>query len=53
MVGKFDESKMSKSTTIGVCGYGNTGASAVCDILKEFEDVQVFSDFEFDLFLMD
>jgi len=34
---------------IGTCGYGSTGSSAICDLLKEFEDVQVIGDFEFSL----
>jgi hypothetical protein len=35
---------------IGVSGYGATGASAVLDLLKEFDGVQVVDDFEFQLF---
>ncbi len=33
---------------IGVCGYGYTGSGAYLDLLKEFEDVCVIDDYEFD-----
>lgn len=32
---------------IGACGYGATGSSIITDLLREFDDVQVFDDFEF------
>lgn len=32
---------------IGVCGFGSTGSSAICDYLKEFEENQVLDDVEF------
>lgn len=32
---------------IGACGYGATGSSIITDFLREFDDVQVFDDFEF------
>lgn len=32
---------------IGATGYGATGSSVITDFLREFEDVQVFDDFEF------
>lgn len=32
---------------IGVCGYGYTGSGAVIDLLKEYETIKVFDDFEF------
>lgn len=34
---------------IGVSGYGATGSSAVLDLLKEFDDIQVIDNFEFQL----
>lgn len=34
---------------VGICGFGNTGASAVVDYLKEFENITFFDDFEFQL----
>jgi hypothetical protein len=35
--------------TIGVCGFVATGSSSVSDFLKEFDENQVFDDFEFKL----
>lgn len=32
---------------IGACGYGATGSSVVSDLLKEYDDIQVFDSFEF------
>lgn len=32
---------------IGSCGYGATGSSVLTDLLSEYEDVQVYDDFEF------
>lgn len=32
---------------IGACGYGATGSSIITDFMREFDDVQVFDDFEF------
>ena len=32
---------------IGSCGYGATGSSVLTDLLKEYDDVQIFDDFEF------
>lgn len=32
---------------IGSCGYGCTGASPLIDLLSEYEDIQIFEDFEF------
>jgi hypothetical protein len=32
---------------IGACGYGATGSSVITDFFREFDDVQVFDDFEF------
>lgn len=32
---------------IGACGYGATGSGIITDFLREFDDVQVFDDFEF------
>ncbi|MBR4748784.1 MAG: hypothetical protein IK083_04330 [Abditibacteriota bacterium] len=32
---------------VGVCGFGNTGSSAVSDYLKEFEDLCVLDNLEF------
>ena len=32
---------------IGSCGYGGTGSSVLTDLLREYEDVQVFDEFEF------
>ena len=34
---------------IGTCGFASTGSSAVSDYLKEFDENQVFSQFEFTL----
>lgn len=31
---------------IGACGYGATGSSVICDLLQEYNDVQVFDTFE-------
>lgn len=31
---------------VGVCGYGYTGSGAVVDLLKEYEECNVFDDFE-------
>ena len=31
---------------IGACGYGATGSSVISDLLQEYEDVQVYDDFE-------
>jgi hypothetical protein len=35
--------------TIGVCGFGASGSSAICDFLKEFNENLVFDEFEFKL----
>jgi len=35
-----------KYTTIGACGYIATGSSAICDLLKEFDETCVIDDFE-------
>lgn len=32
---------------IGSCGYGATGSSVVTDFIREFDDIQIFDDFEF------
>lgn len=32
---------------IGSCGYGATGSSVLTDLLKEYDDIQVFDSFEF------
>ena len=32
---------------IGACGYGATGSSVITDLLREYDDVQVFDNFEF------
>ncbi|VEE22678.1 Uncharacterised protein [Streptococcus equinus] len=32
---------------IGACGYGATGSSVVSDLLREYDDIQVYDDFEF------
>lgn len=32
---------------IGACGYGATGSSVLTDLLHEYDDVQIFDDFEF------
>lgn len=32
---------------IGCCGYGATGSSVITDLLKEFDDIQVYDSFEF------
>ena len=32
---------------IGACGYGATGSSVVTDLLREYDDIQVYDDFEF------
>ena len=32
---------------IGACGYGATGSSVLTDLLKEYDDIQVFDSFEF------
>lgn len=32
---------------IGSCGYGATGSSVLTDLLREFDDVQVYDDYEF------
>lgn len=32
---------------IGACGYGATGSSVLTDLLREYDDVQVFDNFEF------
>ena len=32
---------------VGVCGFYKSGSSAVCDLLREFEDAQVLGDTEF------
>lgn len=32
---------------IGACGYGCTGSSILTDLLKEYEGIQVFDDYEF------
>mgnify|MGYP002522951990 CR=1 FL=1 len=32
---------------IGACGYGATGSSIITDFMREFDDTQVFDDFEF------
>lgn len=32
---------------IGACGYGATGSSVITDLLKEYDDIQVFDNFEF------
>lgn len=32
---------------IGATGYGATGSSVITDLLREFDDVQVYDDFEF------
>ena len=32
---------------IGACGYGATGSSVVTDLLREYDNVQVYDDFEF------
>lgn len=32
---------------IGACGYGCTGSSIITDLLREFNEIQVFDDFEF------
>lgn len=32
---------------IGACGYGATGSGALTDLLREFDETQVFDDFEF------
>ena len=32
---------------IGACGYGATGSSVLTDLLREYDDVQVYDDFEF------
>lgn len=32
---------------IGSCGYGATGSSVVTDFVREFDDIQIFDDFEF------
>jgi hypothetical protein len=34
---------------IGSCGFGGTGSSVLTDLLREYDDVQVFDDFEFSL----
>ena len=37
---------------IGSCGYGATGSSVLTDLLREFDDVQVYDEFEFVLAYM-
>lgn len=37
---------------IGSCGYGATGSSVLTDLLREFDDIQVYDDFEFVLAYM-
>ncbi|MBO4845831.1 MAG: sulfotransferase [Lachnospiraceae bacterium] len=32
---------------IGACGYGATGSSIITDLLREFDGLQIFDDFEF------
>ncbi len=32
---------------IGSCGYGATGSSVLTDLLREYDDIQVFDNFEF------
>lgn len=32
---------------IGTCGYGATGSSLITDFMREFDDIQVYDDFEF------
>lgn len=32
---------------IGACGYGATGSSVLTDLLKEYDDIQVYDSFEF------
>lgn len=32
---------------IGACGYGATGSSIITDLMREFDGLQVFDDFEF------
>ena len=32
---------------IGSCGFGNTGSSVLTDLLREYDDVQVYDDFEY------
>ena len=32
---------------VGSCGFGNTGSSVLTDLLREYDDVQVYDDFEF------
>lgn len=32
---------------IGACGFGATGSSIITDFMREFDDVQVYDDFEF------
>lgn len=34
---------------IGSCGFGGTGSSVLTDLLREYDDVQIFDDFEFTL----
>jgi hypothetical protein len=37
---------------IGSCGYGGTGSSVLTDMLREFDDLQVYDEFEFVLSYM-
>ena len=32
---------------IGSCGYGATGSSVLTDLLREYDDIQVYDNFEF------
>lgn len=31
---------------IGSCGYGATGSSVLTDLLREYDDIQVYDNFE-------
>ena len=32
---------------IGACGFGATGSSVLTDLLREYDDIQVYDTFEF------
>lgn len=40
-------SKRRLAMIIGSCGYGATGSSVLTDLLREYDDVQVYDNFEF------
>ena len=35
--------------TVGICGYVKTGSSTITQLLREFDEIQVLNDIEFDL----